>query len=191
MLASSSGGPNSKGFTPHHFFIGLTYDRRNHKNGAGFTILEMVIYLGVLVLVIGTVTTLLLWVVRVNNEVYVRSELVQNVERTLSVMRNEIREAQSVYTPTTTVSQFSIETTKNPPVGEPLTYIDFFLCGTRICIKRESQLPRALTSEKIEIQSLEFTQVNTGYASSIRIAIEASYLTASQGMGTTVSLRAY
>lgn len=157
--------------------------------------LEIVLYLAMLVLVAGTVTSLLLWVVRANNEVYVRNELVQNIEHALSEISSEAREARSVYTPTSVLGsspgQLSLETTKNPPAGETSTYVDFFLCGTRICVKRESQLPRALTSDKLEIQNLEFTQVQTGSAVSLHIEVEASYRNATLNSRTTVSLRAY
>lgn len=155
--------------------------------------MEMLIYIVTLVLVVGTVTTILVWMVRANNQVHVRNEVVENVEHALSVMASEIREAQSVYTPTmTTPSQLSLQTRKNPPAGETSTYVDFFLCGTRLCVKREGQLlPTALTSEKIEIQTVEFTQVQTGSIPSVQILVEASYLTASATVQTTTSLRAY
>ena len=154
---------------------------------------EMLIYIVTLVLVVGTVTTILVWMVRANNQVHVKNEVVENVEHALSQMTSEIREAQGVYTPTmTTPSQLSLQTRKNPPAGETSTYVDFFLCGTRLCVKREGQLvPTAFTSEKIEIQSLEFTHVQTGSASSIYMEVEASYLTASATVQTTASLRAY
>ncbi|HEY4510134.1 MAG TPA: hypothetical protein VJC15_04070 [Candidatus Paceibacterota bacterium] len=160
----------------------------------GFTLVEMLIYIVTLVLVVGTVTTILVWMVRANNQVHIRNEVVENVEHALALMTNEIREAQGVYTPTmTTPSQLSLATAKNPPAGEASTYIDFFLCGTRLCVKREgsSVPPIAITSEKIEITSLEFTQMQTGSASSIHIEVEASYLTASATMQTTASLRSY
>lgn len=158
----------------------------------GFTLVEMLIYIAALVLVLGTVATILVWMVRSNNQVYVRNEVVENVEHALEQMTNEIREARGVYTPTmTTSSQLSLQTPKNPPAGETSTYVDFFLCGTRLCVKRESQTPQALTSKKIEIQSLEFTQVQTGLASSIHMVVEASYLTASATVQATASLRAY
>ena len=162
------------------------------KHSQGFTMVEMIVYMGALVLLIGTVATLLLWMVRANNQVHVRNEAVANVEHALSQMTNEVREAQSVYTPTmTTSSQLSLQTRKNVLASEDFTYIDFFLCGTRLCVKRESQAPQAITSENIEIQSLEFTQVQTGGTSSIYMVVEASYLTASVKMQTTASLRAY
>lgn len=158
----------------------------------GFTLVEMLIYIVTLVLVVGTVTTILIWMVRANNQVHVRNEVVENVEHALAQVAGEIREAKGVYTPTmTTLSQLSLETAKNAPAGETFTYVDFFLCGTRLCVKRESQAPQAITSEKIEIQSLEFTQVQTGSASSIHMEVEASYLTASATMQTTASLRSY
>lgn len=162
------------------------------RKSNGFTLVEMLIYIVTLVIVIGTVTTILLWMVRASNQVHAKNEVVANVERALAQMTNEIREAQGMYTPTSaTPSQLSLETRKNPPAGETSTYVDFFLCGARLCVKRESQAPQAITSEKIEVQSLEFTQVQTGSAPSIQIAMEASYLTASATAQATVSLRAY
>ena len=163
------------------------------RKSNGFTLVEMLIYIVTLVIVIGTVTTILLWMVRASNQVHAKNEVVANVERALAQMTNEIREAQGMYTPTSaTPSQLSLETRKNPPAGETSTYVDFFLCGARLCVKREGQLlPTAITSEKIEVQSLEFTQVQTGSAPSIQIAMEASYLTASATAQATVSLRAY
>lgn len=159
---------------------------------------EMVIYIISLVLVVGTVTTILVWMVRASNQVHVRNEVVENVEHALSVMANEIREAQSIYTPAeypappgSPWAQLSLETRNNLPPDETSTYVDFFLCGTRLCVKRESQAPQAVTSNKIEIQTLEFTQVQTGSAPSIHIVVEASYLTASATVQTTASLRAY
>lgn len=157
----------------------------------GFTLVEMVIYMGALVLLIGTVATLLLWMIRANNQVHIRNELVVNVEQAFALMANEIREAQGVYTPTTTLSQLSLQTRKSVPASETSTYIDFFRCGTRLCLKREFQAPIALTSENIEIQSLEFTHVKTGPASSIQMVVEASYLTSSVRVQATASLRAY
>ena len=171
------------------------------NNSRGFTIIELVIYSAALMILVGTVAALLFWMVRANNQVYVRNEVVASMEHALSQMSSEIREAQSVYIPTTVASppQISLQTRNNIPADETSTYIDFFLCGTRLCVKRESQNPRALTSEKVEIQSLTFTQVQTGSAPSIHIVIEAAYVNpgnrldyaASQRLQTTVSLRSY
>lgn len=159
---------------------------------------EMIIYLAALVLLAGTVISLLVWVVRASSQVHVQNELVVGVEHALALMTNEIREAQSVYTPSEYAippsppwAQLSIETRKDVPAGETSTYVDFFLCGTRLCIKREFQAPQALTSEKIQIQNLEFTQVQTGSAASVHITVETSYLEASQTVQATASLRSY
>ena len=158
----------------------------------GFTLVEMLMYIFTLVLVVGTVTTILVWMLRANSQVHVRNEVVENVGHALALMASEIREAQGVYTPTMSASsQLSLQTRKNPPAGETSTYVDFFLCGTRICVKREAQAPQAITSEKIKIESLEFTQVKTGPAPSIRIISAASYLTASATVQATASLRVY
>ena len=152
---------------------------------------EMVMYAAALVLVVGTVVALLVWVVRANSQVHVRNELVAGMDHGLALLGNEIREAQSVYTPTTALSQLSLETRNKAPSGETSTYIDFFLCGTRLCVKREFQAPQALTPESIAMQSLEFTLVKTGPAPSVHIVAEAEYAGALHRAQTTVSLRNY
>jgi len=104
-----------------------------------------------------------------------------------------------LYIPTTTTSQVSIETRRNPPVGENSTYVDFFLCGTSLCLRREAQNPIALTSENVLIQNLTFEHVETGTVPSIQVVFDAVYdnpgnrseLNASIQIETTVSLRTY
>ena len=177
----------------------MKFQARQQKNALGFTLVEMLVYMVLLVLVVSSVIALLFWVVRANNQTQARKEVVESVEHALLVMTNEIRESQSVYTPTTTAAQLSVETFKNPPSGETSAYVDFFLCGVRICEKRESQAPLAITSERIEVQGLEFILVQTGEVPSVRVEVNARYanpanrpeLEAVFEVGKTISLRAY
>lgn len=155
-------------------------------------------YLAALLVLVGAVIALLVWLVRASGQVHVRNEVVAGVEHALSLIASEIREAQGLYTPyeyasppASPWSQLSLETRKNAPTGETSTYVDFFLCGTRICVKREFAAPEALTPETIEIQSLQFTQVKTNAISSVHIVVEAQYGDAFHRAQTTVSLRAY
>lgn len=127
-------------------------------------------------------------------------EVLDNNQRAMETMLYEIREAKSVYTPTTTSNQLSLETTHYLPSGETSTYIDFFLCGDRLCLKKESENPIALTSDRVKVTNLNFTQVATGAATpSIRISLRVEYnapaskpeYQASLELTSTASLRSY
>jgi type II secretory pathway pseudopilin PulG len=165
----------------------------------GFTLVEAIVYLAILIIIVGAVVNLLLFVFRSNVAVQATREVEANVQIVMDQFAKEIRAAGSIYTPTTSASQLSLETTNSLPAGETSTYIDFFLCGTRVCVKRESQLPQALTSEEVEITSLQFTEVRTGAISSFHIALDIEYVNpgnkperdASMSTTTTISMRAY
>ena len=161
--------------------------------------MEMVVYVAILSLIIAVVLGLLLWVLRVQIRIAAEKELVESTQAALTILKNEIGESESLYTLTTTSSQISLATRRNPPDGEDSTYVDFFLCGTRLCIKRESQNPLALTSENILIQNLAFEHIQTGSVSSIQIMFDAVYnnpsnrseLEVEMNIQTTVSQRSY
>jgi len=169
----------------------------------GFTLLEMLVYVAILSLVVAMVLGLFLWVVRAQTRVAAAKEVVESARAALTILENEIKEAQSIYTPTSSSStspQISFETKRNPPAGEDSTYVDFFLCETRLCVKRESQSPLALTSENILIQNLSFEHIQTGSSTpSVQVVFDAVYdnpgnrpeLQVQLHVQTTVSQRSY
>mgnify|MGYP001587548206 FL=1 len=120
-------------------------------------------------------------------------EAVENARRVLDVMAYEIKHAKSVYTSTTTSGQLSLETTKYLLNNEDHAFIDFFLCGSGICLKKESQNPVILTSDSIQVTSLVFTRILNGTIPSVKIDLTLSSSEASSSssvnLTSTVSLR--
>jgi prepilin-type N-terminal cleavage/methylation domain-containing protein len=174
------------------------------RNDKGFTLVEILIYIAVLAVIILTVSSFFLWATRSNSKTKATGEVLTSSRRALAIMAQEIREAKSVYTPTSvfaaTSGQLSLETTKYLPAGESTSYIDFYLCGTQLCQKKESQNPVALTSERVEINNLFFNQIlTTSTLPSIQISLKVDYKNpgnlpeyqASIEATTTASLRAY
>jgi len=173
---------------------------KKEKKGKGFTLIELLIYVSVLVLIILAAGSLFLSASRSSRKAKAARETIDNTRRAIEVMTHEIREAKSIYTPTSVLSssdgQLSLETTKYCPGGEITTYIDFYLCEQRLCLKKESQNPVALTSDRVEIENLEFYQVAT---SSIQISLKVNYKSLSTrpedqfsiNATSTVSLRTY
>lgn len=170
----------------------------------GFTLVEVLIYISVLAIIIAAVSSFLLWQISSNAKSRATRETQYNVARALSIMTQEIREAKSVYIPTSifdiNLGQLSLETTKYLPAGETASYIDFFICGTQLCLKKESQNPDAITSSTVKISNLIFRQIaTTSTAPSIQINLRVDYIATSTrpeyqssfGATSTASLRSY
>jgi len=168
------------------------------KNKA-FTLMEILVYIGVLGIIISTVISFLIWASHSNTKVKVMRETLDNARRAMEIMTSETKTAKSIYTPTTTSNQLSLETTRYLPEGEKTTYLDFYLCDYHLCLKKESQNPISLTSDRVEVKNLVFTQVITGDIPSIQINLKVDYKNptnrpeyqASVELTSTASLRSY
>jgi len=140
-----------------------------------FTLIEILVYISVLGILMIVLSSFLIWVNNSNVKAKVMRETLEDASRTMEFMIREIRAAKGIYTPTTNSSQLSLETANYLPAGEITTYIDFFLCGSQICLKKESQNPVALTKKNIEVSSLVFTQIVSGNVPSIQIDLSMNY----------------
>ena len=165
----------------------------------GFTIIEIIVYVGVLSIILTSIVSLLIWAVRSNTKIRTEREVLDNTRRALEFITYEVRASSGIYSPTTTISQLSLETKQSLPAGEGTTYIDFFLCGTRICLKRESQAPFSLSSDNIEVTNLSFIQVVTNERASLKVDLSTNYKNpddrpdykASIDLSSVISLRNY
>jgi len=144
-----------------------------------FTLIEILVYIGVFSVIIVTI--------------------LDNTRRIMGIMSHEIKEARSIYVPTTTSNQVSLETIKYLPEGEITTYVDFYLCNDRLCFKKESQDSIFLTSESVEVSNLVFTRVVSGGNPSLQIDLTVDYKNpnnrpeyqSSVSLTSTASLRSY
>ena len=171
---------------------------RNQQEG--FTLIEMLVYIVIISIIIAVVMSALLWVVRSDSNAKAQRATADSMRNAMRIMTREILEAKGLYAPTmTNPAQLSLETTRNLPPEETNTYIDFFLCGTRLCFKRESQNPVALTSEDVVVTNVVFTEITTGSTPSVQIIRQIEYqnpgnkpeLEVAMNATTTVSLRSY
>lgn len=162
--------------------------------------MEILIYIAVFSIIIVVLSSFIVWLWHANIRTQVMREILTNVEGAMTRITYEIRNAQSIYLPTTTSSQLSLEISRYLPEGESSSYLDFFLCETQLCLKKEAQDPIALTSDKVEIKNLSFSQVATAInTDSIQINLKAEYKNPqnlpeyqhSLSVTSTVSLRSY
>lgn len=170
------------------------------KKSEGFSILEMLVSLAIFSMILLAVLSILFSMNNSNAKAQVDREVQENGRGMLDILTYEIRAAKSVYTPTSSATQLSLETTSSLPNGETTTYIDFFKCATALCLKREGLPPSPIHSKNIMVNSLTFTQVTTNGQPSIKIDMTLSYLpgtstfantnaTSSISLSTVVALR--
>ena len=156
--------------------------------------MEILVYISVFAIIFLSVYSFLTWTIKSNDRIRAIREVTDNARRALEVMTYEIREAGGVYTPTSSTTQLSLETSHYLPQGESSTFVDFYLCGNNadvICLKKESQNPTAITSDRVQVSGLEFLQISTT-TPAIRIKLKIDYDgLASINSTSTVSLRNY
>jgi len=142
----------------------------------GFTIIAFVVYIAVLAILGGAVSTLFLWTLKAHTKAQVLQETTFSAQLAMDRVMYEVREAKSLYLPTTTATQVSLETETSTPPGETVGYIDFFLCGEALCMKKEEQVPFALTPNTVEVINLSFTTISTDTDfSSLRVFMEVRH----------------
>lgn len=135
--------------------------KQHRSSSRGFTFVEAIAYIAVLAIIVMAVFLFLVWMAQLHTKNVVLRETLENAERAMDSILLEAREAEGLYTPTSTATQLSLATNRHVPSSETNTYIDFFLCGERICMKKELEYPIALTADDIRITNLEFRQVAT------------------------------
>jgi prepilin-type N-terminal cleavage/methylation domain-containing protein len=165
----------------------------------GFTLIEILLYIAILGILMITISSFLIWSNRSNIKAKVMRETLEDARRAMEIMAREIKEAKSIYTPTTKSDQLSLETIDYLPADEKTTYIDFFLCGSSLCFKKESQDPVSITKDNIEVNQLVFTRIVSGSSTSIQIELGMNYKNpgnrpeyqATVNLTSTASLRSY
>ncbi len=160
----------------------------------GFTIIEIVLYVALLAIVVGAVSALLVFTLRSQAKLQSQRDITFQASRLIDIMTREIVQAESIYSPTSIFNvspgQLSLETKNQVPQGETSTYVDFYQCGTQVCIKREGQNSQALTSNSVQVTMLEFQVVNPAPAiPSIQINFTLSSHDSSLAITSSASLR--
>lgn len=164
----------------------------------GLTIIETVVYIAVLAIIIGAVSSLFLWTVKIQKKARAIQEVTDNARVAMRTISQEINEAGDIYLPTSVFDsdsgQLSLETSKYLDPGEISSFIDLYLCGDALCLKKESKESTVLTSDKIKINKLRFTKIVTGNRKSVEIELNVASKSDAQvsiDLISTASLRNY
>ena len=157
------------------------------NNHAGISLLEILISLAIFSIILLFVVTFFFTMSASNFKTKADRENLESIRRVLDEMAFEIKSAKSIYTPTTTANQLSLETARYLSVNETSTFIDFYLCGNAICLKKEFQDPIVLTTDSVKITSITFLKILNESTPSIKINLTLSHAgsTGSFDMGSS------
>lgn len=152
------------------------------KANKGFTLIEMLLYTGLLSFVSVLVVAFIYWTIQTQIKARSQIEVINNFRQAMEVMAKEIKSSERVYMPTSAFdsvpAQLSLETTKDLPSGENITYVDFYLYQGRLFMKKEGMPPFPLTSEQVRVTDLTFSHfsslTNPDAPFSVRINLEVS-----------------
>lgn len=172
-------------------------------NKKGFTLIEMVMYVAVILIAASVVGSFVPQLTRSHSYLQSKADSLESAYRAIDLISREINNSVSIYTPTsvfdTNPGQLSLAQLSDD-VSETYTFIDFFVDGGKLYLKREGVEPLLLMSQKIEVENLTFTHLNPNSTNqAIRISLTVSHETASPTLQyqsritltSTASLRSY
>jgi len=160
------------------------------KKDAGFTLIEILVYIGTLSIILSALSFFIVWSVHSANKAKAMREALYNTRRSIEIMTHEIREAK-IISSSSTATHIYLENT---------TTTEFYLVASNLYQKTGSLEPVALTSNNVEVKNLEFKQVATATSTpSIQISLTINYKNpvnlpeygASVNTTSTASLRSY
>lgn len=166
----------------------------------GFTLIELMIYLALVILLAAIVISSLLWTFDLGNKIKAEKEVLSAQREVTRTLEYWIRESREIYTPTSSSTQLSLLTTTGKPDSEDFIYVDFYQCGSRVCMKKEFEEPIFITPAAVEVKDANFKVIKkTPSVPSVRLYLKMEHTgarqnamnTAAIAATTTVSLRGY
>src|SRR3989344_3351515 len=162
---------------------------KNNKN-KGFSILEVVVSVAIFAFILLLLMSIFFQFNFLNFKTKADREALENARKVMDMISYEAKGAKSIYTPTTNLNQLSLETTRYLPTGETASFIDFFICNTAVCLKKEFQAPVQLTSDNVIVRKMEFSNVISATGSSVKIdlTIDKKNPTSDQSQYSSINL---
>lgn len=145
-------------------------------NKKGFTLVEILVYIAIFAILMVVISSFVLGLIKANTKYQTKREVVENAMNITKTLSYEIQQASSIYTPTSVLGsnpgQLSLETTLNMPTDEKRTYIDFYLDGGNLYLKREGADSLKLNSANTKITNLVFEKFKP---EAIKIQLTVAY----------------
>ena len=175
--------------------LGIKNNRLGEK---GFTLIELLIYTVILVVISLVSVSFFIQVVNVTETSRRSREALDNAKGALETITQEIRHADSIYTPTSKLDtslpnfgQLSLETSRDIPNDEESTYVDIYVDNERLYLRREGAgvTDQLITSEKVRVTNLQFGLLSDASSKpAVQITLTVEYFDQAAGPSNSVTL---
>jgi Tfp pilus assembly protein PilW len=150
----------------------------------GFTLIEMVIYIGIAIVMLLLITTLYLALVHARQKQQAIADVEGQGLAAMSLITQDIRNAQSITTPifggtsTTTVKFATYATSTNPT--------SFSVASSTLLITEGTTSPVALTNSQVFVSNISFRNLAySGTYGSIQVQFTLTHATSTPGYSTS------
>lgn len=167
---------------------------KNKKTGQrGFTLIELLIYTVILVIISLVSVSFFIQVVNVTETSRRSREALDNAKGALETITQEIRHADSIYTPTSVLDnpsgQLSLETSRDIPDDEESTYVDIYVDNERLYLRREGIPDQLITSKKVKVKDLQFGLLSDASSKpAVQVTLTVEYFDQAAGPSNSVTL---
>ncbi|KKU25887.1 MAG: hypothetical protein UX39_C0016G0008 [Candidatus Magasanikbacteria bacterium GW2011_GWA2_46_17] len=154
---------------------------KNQKFTTGFSLVEMIIYVGLLAIILVAMMNMLFGMSRAYGYLKFSRHIQSSAVTALDRMVRDIRNAQSVNTAESTLGTspgvLTINTTTATSSSQKL---QFYILNGTLRVKRDGGDLGPLTLSDVSVSNLVFRQINTGISQAVKIE-----MTLSAGTGPT------
>ncbi|MEX2008216.1 MAG: prepilin-type N-terminal cleavage/methylation domain-containing protein [Candidatus Spechtbacterales bacterium] len=161
----------------------------------GFTLVELIVYIGILGIILVFLSQFLVSTLRANSQGKAREAVITNAVQAVNAIDFEIRNAEDIYLPT---SQFGedgqVSLVTNTDFLEKGTsgFADIFISEDgRLCIKRDPIGTSCVTSSEVVVTDISFTLIHPGTSqrAGIQTNITVEYDTQSEAFKLPFTLQ--
>jgi len=170
----------------------------------GFTLIEMVVYVGVVVIIVSSIMIFGISTIRTGTKIKYNADILDSGRRAMEMMNYEIKKSKSVYGSTSVFAinpgQLSLEQVSTSTPGETNGFVDFFQCGDSLCLHRDGADPIRMIGDQIRLTNLVFKQLSNSTSSppsiQIKVRLEigtssSAFATSSIDLSSAANLRGY
>lgn len=145
---------------------------KNIKNKKGFTLIEIIVYLGILAMIVTAFISFSLAIANVKNKIYVIQAVNSNARNALELISQKIKSANDVSLPVVGTSDSILAL--DMPVGQ--SDVVFSLVDGVLYMGTDLNAPVAVTADEIQISELVFSNLaRKKNRDSIQVFIRTNY----------------
>lgn len=160
----------------------LSQKLKRHTRQAGFTLVEMLIYIGLLTLISVSALSLLLTLRALLDEYRADQHLTESAQTVLERVLYDLRSADQI--DTTDPSALMVDTPGHLVITSGATVTEFYVSGGRLMVSVNSVELGPLTKETVVVDELRFFPYDNGVTQAVKIQFG---LTATVGDATATA----